>query len=236
MEINDNQLLPRYKPWYKKWWGVILIIVIIFILSFILAFTLYILDISKKIKNNLTDGSLATQILSGQTYQLEDNNNYWFGASNPKITIVEFADFSCPVCKNTYPKIREISLKYKTDVKIIFKDFPVVSEESTLLALTARCAGEQGFFWLMHDKLFQNQGISNYSELTNLANQIGADINKFNNCIDNEKYLTDIKKDYTEGEKLGVKGTPTWFINGYKIEGDIPYTLFIQLIDTLLKE
>ncbi|MFH1428007.1 MAG: thioredoxin domain-containing protein [Patescibacteria group bacterium] len=224
------------KPWYKKWWGVVLIIILIFIFSITFAFALYILDISKKIKTNLTDESLVTQILSGQTYQLEDNNNYWFGASNPKVTIIEFADFSCPVCKNTYPKIREISLKYKTDVKIIFKDFPVVSEESTLLALTARCAGEQGLFWLMHDKLFQNQGISNYSELTNLANQIGADNNKFNNCIDNEKYLTDIKKDYTEGEKLGVKGTPTWFINGYKIEGDIPSALFMQIVESLLNK
>jgi len=161
--------------------------------------------------------------------------NYWIGASNPKITIVEFVDFSCPLCKNSFTKIREISLKYKKDVKIIFRDYPMY-EHSLDLAMAARCAGEQGLFWLMHDKLFQNQGMYEKNQLSELANQIGADVNKFNNCFTNKKYLSDIKNDFTDAEKLEVAGTPTWFINGAKVAGDIPYGLFVEIVEELIKE
>ena len=87
----------------------------------------------------------------------------------------------------------------------------------------------------MHDKLFQNQGITTTDQLAELAKQIGADVNRFNNCYSQQKYLSQIQKDFTEGNKLELTGTPIWFINGYKVEGDIPYNTFIQIIEQLLK-
>ena len=95
---------------------------------------------------------------------------------------------------------------YASDVKIIYRDFPVISEDSLGLALAGRCAGEQGLFWLMHDGLFEEQGKITNSKLTDIAGQIGADIDKFNDCLKNKKYLDDIKKDFVLGEKLDVKG------------------------------
>jgi protein-disulfide isomerase len=101
--------------------------------------------------------------------------------------------------------------------------------------MAARCAGEQGLFWVMHDKLFQNQGVTEIEGLVELANQVGADTNKFSSCMAKEKYLTEIQKDFSEGQSLGLTGTPIWFINGYKISGDIPHDTFIQIIENLLK-
>ena len=69
-----------------------------------------------------------------------------------------------------------------------------LQENSLVLAMAGRCAGEQGLFWLMHDKLFQNQGVKSADELTELANQIGADISKFKNCLNGNKHIKQIQK------------------------------------------
>ena len=127
-------------------------------------------------------------------------------------------------------------MRYKDDIKVIYRDFPVVSGYSADLSLAARCAGEQGLFWMMHDKLFINQGVNSNDGLLSLAAQIGADTGRFKTCIDNKKYLTDIEKDFSDGQELGIKGTPTWFINGSKIEGNIPYDIFVQIIESIINK
>ena len=109
-------------------------------------------------------------------------------------------------------------------------------ENSEKLAMAARCAGEQGLFWLMHDKLFQNQGIKSDSDITELAKQIGTDISKFNNCLNSNKYIQQIQKDFSDGTDLEVKGTPTWFINGNKLEGDIPLSVWEEIIGKILQK
>ena len=238
------------KPWHKKWWAIILFIIATLILILVIASGFYIADEVKRIKSSAINQTLFTPspyqgeglapldnfISNGVKGEvIEGENNYWMGAGKPRITIVEFADFSCPLCKNSFTKIREISLKYKKNVKIIFRDYPMY-EHSLNLAMAARCAGEQGLFWLMHDKLFQNQNITEKSQLSELSNQIGANVNKFNNCLTNKKYLKQIQKDFADAEKLEVTGTPTWFINGQKIAGDIPYGLWIEIVEKLIQK
>lgn len=220
--------------WYKKWWGAMIVIIIIIILSLITAFAFYIYNFTKTIKKEGSSGIKQVELSEEERKLIEGENNYWLGAPNPKITIVEFSDFACPYCKNSFPKIREIGLKYKDSVKIIFRDMPL-QETSLELALAGRCAGEQGLFWLMHDKLFQNQGISETEKLIELANQIGADKNKFSSCLNNQKYLNNIQKDFSDGKSLGISGTPTWFVNGNKIEGDVPTNVWEEIIGELLK-
>ncbi len=224
------------KPLYKKWWGIILIIVLALILIFIVAFSFYIFSIIKRANSyNLENLPLLPPPSFYENKKIiEGENNYWLGSANPKIIIVEFGDFSCPLCKNSFSKLREISLKYKNNVKIIYRDYPIY-ENSIEQAQAARCAGEQGLFWLMYDKLFQNQEKYDSDYLPEMANQIGVDINRFNDCLNKEKYLTAIKKDFADAEELKVTGTPTWFINGYKIPGDIPYNTFIQIIEKSLQ-
>ncbi|MFH1662213.1 MAG: thioredoxin domain-containing protein [Candidatus Falkowbacteria bacterium] len=228
-----------HKSWYKKWWGILLIIFGTLILIIAIASGFYIFDIVKKINSgeNISQKILLSpSTLEGEGWGevINGEDNYWIGSAKPKITIVEFADFSCAYCESAFTTIREIGLNYKNDVKIIFRDYPM-QEHSLDLAMAGRCAGEQGLFWLMHDKLFANQGIYEKNDLLILASQIGADVNKFNSCITNKKYLAEIQKDFDDAQEFEITGTPTWFINGYKIAGDIPYDIFIQIIDELIK-
>ena len=109
-----------------------------------------------------------------------------------------------------------------------------LQEKSIDLAMAGECAGEQGLFWPMHDKLFQNQGLSEYKDLANLASQIGVNLTEFDDCYKNVKYTQQILKDYSDGQGLGVTGTPTWFINGQRLKGDIPFETWDKIIKNLL--
>ncbi len=223
------------KPWFKKWWVKLLIVILTIILIFIVAIGFFLFNSLKNInldqtQNNLNNNTTLDKLIYG------NNDNFWIGAANPKVTIVEFADFGCHYCANAFPVIRELSLKYKDSVKIIYRDFPVVTDYSGDLALAARCAGEQGLFWTMHDKLFLNQGVSAKDDIIKLAQQSGVDATKFEACLNSNKYLAKIQKDLSDGEALGVTGTPTWFINGNRVAGDIPYDKFVQIIESLINK
>lgn len=226
------------RKWYKKWWGIALIAASIIILSFSFAFALAVFKIfqeggSQKINSNSEINKETLKLIEG------GEHNYWLGSADPKITIVEFSDFSCPYCAKSFPKIREISKKYHKDVKIIYRDLPILTEFSSNLALAARCAGEQGLFWLMHDKLFINQGnIAQESDLFDFAKEVGANENRFEACYQNRKYLSDIQKDYNDATALKIAsvGTPIWFINGHQVSGDIPKDVFEEIIEKMLQE
>jgi protein-disulfide isomerase len=222
------------KHWYKKWWGVLLIIIGTFVLISLTAFGFAVYDIMKNGSLNQIPLDKKNNLNEKDIKKIEGEGNYWIGSANPKITIVEFSDFACPYCKSSFSKIREIGLKYKNEIKYIYRDMPL-HEESTDLAMAARCAGEQGLFWPMHDKLFQNQGVKTENELLELANQIGADKNKFKICFEGKKYLPLIQKDYLDGEELKITGTPTWFINGGRASGDLPMKAWEEIIGELLQ-
>jgi len=228
-EINNGVA----KAWYKKWWVILLFVLIFLIIILITA--IYLRNKQNiKAEKNPDYNLLSTNPLSTENNLLvEGLNNYWLGTEKPQITIVEFADYACTYCQKSHPKIREISLKYKDSVKYIFRDYPINTEHSIKLALAARCAGEQKMFWQAHDKIFQNPGISEDADIKKLIKTIGVKADKFDSCYDSEKYLTDIKKDLSDGHKIGITGTPTWFINGNLIKGDIPQDVFIKIIDTI---
>lgn len=223
---------------FKKWWKIPLLFGVSIILILLVAFGFYVIEIFKQIKSGEYQTIQMLNSIPQNTNPelqklLENSNSYWIGSPKPKITIVEFLDFSCPSCRNLFPKIREISLKHDKYVKIIIRDYPVF-ENSIETAMAARCAGEQGLFWLMHDKLFQNNPTEK-NDLIIYANQIGADSAKFKECLMSNKYLSDIRKDFSDAEALGVAGTPTLFINGVKLEGDVPLEILNKIIEEFLK-
>ncbi len=168
--------------------------------------------------------------------KIEGKNNVWnvFGAARPKITIVEFSDFTCPFSHENFPVIRAMMVKHQADVKFIWRDRPP-SERSVVLALTARCAGAQGKFWPMHDKLFQNQSdtLGNQAaDLLNLGESLNLDMAAFKLCLTNRTYLEALRQDTLDSVNLGVNGTPTFFINGKKYEGEMSE----QDFETIIKE
>jgi protein-disulfide isomerase len=175
-------------------------------------------------------------VANAQKFNVPDRNNYFLGTSTPKVTIFEFSDFACPYCQQAYPIVRELSYKYRNSIKIIFKDFPI-HDNSLDLAMAARCAGEQKpeLFWAMHDKLFTLQGQFATTSLPDIAVSIGANRAAFETCLASKKYLSAIKNDYTDGQALNIAGTPTFFINGYKVAGVIPEDKFESMIQQFLK-
>lgn len=220
------------KKWYQYWWAKILLGILFFILIILVAFGFYVYDTYKNLDKNQIPGSTYK---NNKELGIKDNSNYWLGATNPKITIYYYSDFACPICKSAYTKIKDVAKNYGQDVKIIVKDF-LLHDESADLALAARCAGEQGKFWLMHDMLFYKQGIKTEIELTSLAKDIGLDTTKFTQCFDNKKYLPNIRQDFMEAQDLGLEGTPTWIIDGEIFSGDIPNNVLTNILNKKLNK
>jgi protein-disulfide isomerase len=232
--LQSQMRTPPKKKWYKKWWGILVILIILFICGFIVASAIYIYNTAVGINNGKISAESLAQATEAQKL-IEGNGGYYLGSNQPLITIVEFSDFACPFCRDSYLAVRAVGLKYHDQVKIIYRDF-LGHDDSLQLALAARCAGEQGHFWEMHDQLFENQGQITAELMTSLVKKIGADPDKFNNCVANQRYLNDIKKDNSDASQLEITGTPTWFIGGYKLQGAMSRDNFFSLIDQVLKE
>lgn len=170
------------------------------------------------------------------------------GEPDAPITIIEFSEYQCPFCgrfaKNTLPEIINDFIS-TGKVKLIFKDYPLeFHKQAAKASEAAHCAGEQGKYWEMHDKLFQNQSDLGVDNLKKYAAEIGMERSSFNACLDVGKYDNRIKKNIEEGKKVDVSGTPTFFIGkssemskeittGKRIVGARPYSSFKEAIDEI---
>lgn len=226
--------------------GVIIFLCILGVITVLMIVSLFYL--AKKVDEfqvaDETDQNLGNEL----TQHLKSQKNYSrpegdppeehvLGAtSSPEVTVVEFSDFNCPSSRNMYSKIRRMGAKYEDKVKIVFRDYPITTEESMLLSLAANCAGDQDLFWSMHDKLFQNQGEIESEQLPRIAERIGADKQEFQRCLEQEKFSSKIARNLQDGADMNIKGTPTLFINGYKISGDIPYDLLTEIIEGMIND
>jgi protein-disulfide isomerase len=236
MKARHSKML---QPWYKKWWGIsIIVILLLFILDIILIYSQEV----NKLKNPTPidpQKTLEEQRAIRQKAVKGTGDNYSYGTSTPQITIIEFADFSCPYCRDSAAGMRKVTEEYKDKVKIIYRDYPL-HKNSLDLALGARCAGEQGKFWEMHDVLFANQDRLSSSEavksdLNSIASEMKLDLTQFSACVDSQKYLSSIKTDFDDAETLQIKGTPSWFVNNYELTGYMSEAKFRELISGLIK-
>ncbi len=172
------------------------------------------------------------------------------GNDNAVLTIVEFSDYQCPFCgrhaRETFPQIRRDYID-TGKLKYVFRDFPLeaIHGDALKAAEAAHCAGEQGKYWEMHDRLFANQRALGAAQLSLYAQALGLDPQPFGQCLGSGKYAAEIRKDLEDGQKAGVRGTPTFFlgltdakdsqIRAVKmIVGAQPYARFKQAIETLL--
>ena len=155
------------------------------------------------------------------------------GPAKAPVTIVEFSDFHCPFCRQVLPTLAQLESKYGEKIKLVFRDFPIESLHpgASKAHEAARCANEQGKFWAYHDKLFDAPPQSSPEVFKELAKEIGLNANGFETCVNSGKYQAAIKEDIAEGNRIGVSGTPAFFINGRIISGAQPLEAFARIID-----
>lgn len=156
------------------------------------------------------------------------------GGSDAKVTVIEYSDFQCPYCSKAAATIAEIEKKYGKKVKVAFKNYPLpFHSQARIAAEAALCANEQGakLFWKMHDSMFADQTKLDKENLIATAKKIGAKESDFKACLEVGKYKAVIDTDMAEGQKIGIKSTPTFFINGKLLNGAQPIEVFSEVID-----
>jgi protein-disulfide isomerase len=160
------------------------------------------------------------------------------GKADAKVTLVEYSDFQCPFCAKGHEVINQIKKKYGNKIKIAFKHFPLPFHNHAKVAAEASmCANEQkmSYFWEFHDAMFLDQAKLSKEDLKAKARKIGLDGNKFDQCLDSGKFTAYVNKDMEDGKTVGVKSTPTFFVNGKLISGAQPIEVFSEVIDSELK-
>lgn len=162
---------------------------------------------------------------------LEKSDRPALGNAEAGLVIVEFADFECSVCKEAFSAIRTITNRYPNDIRFIFRNYPVIDDNSSMLAQASLCANEQNKFWQFHDRLFMNtETIADLESLKAIALKSGLNWTALTTCISSEKYGNQVMSDMSDALDAGVAGTPTFFINGSKLEGAVTLTTWEEII------
>ncbi len=197
----------------------------------------------------LLQGRAPSSPIENKNVLIQIENEPFKGAKNAPLTLVEFSDYQCPFCsRHARDTLPQIDKEYVSTGKLryVFRDFPIESihKEAFKASEATHCAGEQGKYWEMHDRLFANQRALAQSDLVQYAEAILVASAPFLTCLESGKYSEGIKKDMADGQQLGVAGTPTFFL-GYTdpsggsvktlkvLRGAQPYSAFKEAIDGL---
>ncbi len=171
--------------------------------------------------------------LSQPSAHVEVANAPRLGSEKAPVQIVEFADYECPYCQKVSGDLNRIREQFGDQVSVVYKDFPLPMHPlAARAAEAARCAGEQGEFWQFHDALFQNKKLQ-IPDLKQEARDLKLDGARFDQCLDSGEQIATVKKDAQEGQRLGLLGTPSFFVNGHFMSGAIGY---IKLREAVLQE
>ncbi len=156
------------------------------------------------------------------------------GPDDAPVSIVIFDDFECPYCAKVVPLLREVLAAYPDQVKLVYKNFPLgMHKNARIAAVAGLAAAQQGKFWQLHDLLFANYKKLSEQKITQLAEEAGLDMEKFARARNNPQLRQQINAELQEGRKIGVRGTPTIFVNGRRLP-QRSKTAFDQLIQAEL--
>jgi protein-disulfide isomerase len=156
------------------------------------------------------------------------------GPASAPVTIVEYLDYQCPYCHRAQGVVDEVLNRYPGKVRFVHRDFLLGKPRSLPAARAARCAGEQGKFWEYHRDLLLSAGDMGDEDLRTRAAAMGLDAGKFSACVASDRFDADIKRSTESGNALGIDATPTFFINGRRLQGALPPDQFAEVIDSEL--
>ena len=181
--------------------------------------------------------TLWVSACSGQTATVTIDPTMTRGSDAAPVTILEFSDFQCPFCKRAQDTLEQVMREFPDRVRIVFKDFPLDFHPGARpAALAARCAGAGGRFWEYHDLLFVAQPDFSREQLVGYAQRLGLDRAAFAACLDSRRFAASVDADIAEGRARGVRGTPTFFINGRRLVGAHPIEAFREAVRDALDE
>ena len=179
---------------------------------------------------------------------ISENASPLLGEKNAPITMIEFGDYQCYYCNNFYHTIEQDIVKNYVNtgkVKMIFKDFTIIGQDSVTAANAAHCAQDQGKFWEYHDALYnnwsgENTGWISLSGLTTFAKQVGLNQEMFRQCVTQSKFIPTVRASVSDAKNLGLTGTPDFFIIApdnsiEKVVGAQPYEVFDEIFKSKLK-
>lgn len=235
-------------PWYRKQWGKIILAMAAFVIlaggSFLGVVGWYWWQLKQGKTIDLQNpGSSFTVSRSVVTpgdvdrAKLESGLHPLLGTGAPLITIVAFMDFKCPYSKQAAPILEQIASKYGSKVKIIFRNFPAdsIHPGASLLAEISHCAFKQNRYLSVFDQLFNNQDQLTDplpdEQLSALAAGAGLNLTRLKTCLADPNTAQEVNSDLVTGAAAGVRGTPTYFVNGSKAEGVIPTDVWAGYIE-----
>ncbi|NQV11850.1 thioredoxin domain-containing protein [Candidatus Uhrbacteria bacterium] len=164
------------------------------------------------------------------------------GAENAAITLIEYSDFQCPACKQYAPVVKQVLENYPDDVRFVYRHYPLrqIHAQAQIAAEAAEAAGMQGRFFEFHDLVFDGQdswiGSNSKAEtiFVGYAEQLGLDLEKFKSDMKSAAVRDKVNNDYSSGTQSGITGTPSFFMNGQRIQNPRGFDPFRLLIDAEL--
>ena len=239
-------------PWYKRGWVVFGLILSFFVLSGLLLFAVKVYGYYQEIKKGASSrefmpiaeptaemkmqNTLAVQQRTMLKNLIKGKDGEPFaGDKNSVNEIVVFVDYGCPYCKMTVGTIMELKSE-RPDIKISIRDFPIVELHPNVVnaAKSARCVWLQGrvdAYWRYHELLYNRQDKHDQVSLRDYAREVGADLKAYDSCINQSALNSLINQSIMDAETAGVSATPTFFVNGIKLEGVYDADKLLKLID-----
>lgn len=151
-----------------------------------------------------------------------DEHDHAQGPADAPVTLVEYGDYECPYCGAAYPIVKQLQERFGDRMRLVFRNFPLVQAHPHAMeaACTAEFAGEHGRYWEMHDALFERQAHLGRPMFETIATELGLDVDALVETLDTERFAPQVRAEFNSGLRSGVNGTPTFFINGTRFDGD----------------
>jgi protein-disulfide isomerase len=159
------------------------------------------------------------------------------GPPDAPLTLLEYGDYECPHCGRAHGIVKELQQRFGDDLRFVFRNFPLTNlhPQAELAAESAEAAGAQDRFWPMHDWLFENQDSLEPESIAAAARAIGVDLRQFLDDLQSRRFEKKVRDDFMSGVRSGVNGTPTFFINGERHNGDYELETLTAALDTALQ-
>ena len=175
----------------------------------------------------------STQWAAKLTLPVSEDRDHIQGAAEAPATLLEYGDYECPFCGAAYPIVKEVQSRLGDRLRFVFRNFPITTSHphAELAAEAAEAADAQRKFWEMHDLLYESQQQLEEADLHRYAEQLGLDVERFDDELARHVHAERVREDFMSGVRSGVNGTPTFYLNGVRHDGDYELETLLAALD-----